>query len=128
MRLTDWLRRLLRTTTVARVEEAPEVRDADALDVDPFNPFPEPVELEIRDAIDLHAIQPRETSAVVEEYLYQARLAGFRQVRIIHGKGIGVQREIVRAVLARTPFVTRYTDAPPEAGGWGATVAHLAPK
>jgi dsDNA-specific endonuclease/ATPase MutS2 len=63
--------------------------------------------------------------AVVEEYLYQARRAGFQRVRIIHGKGVGVQREAVRRTLARTPFVEHFSDAPPEAGGWGATVATL---
>ena len=93
--------------------------------VDPFDPFPEPVRLEIRDVFDLHTIQPREVRAVVEEYLREAHGRGFRQVRIIHGKGVGVQREAVRAVLARTPFVEHFTDAPPEAGGWGATVAFL---
>ena len=130
MRLTDWLRSLFDTsTTDARDEAAFETKDAgEDVDagVDPFNPFPEPFVLEIRDVIDLHTIPPRETSAVVGEYLYQARRAGFRQVRIIHGKGVGVQREIVRAVLARTTFVEHYTDAPPEAGGWGATIARLA--
>ncbi len=74
---------------------------------------------------DLHSIPPHEVRAVVEEYLNEARRLGFRQVRIIHGKGVGVQREMVRTILAKTPFVERFADAPPEAGGWGATVAHL---
>jgi hypothetical protein len=94
--------------------------------VDPFNPFPEPVRLEIRDVFDLHTVPPREVRAVVAEYLCEARLKGFRQVRIIHGKGIGVQREAVREVLACTPFVEHFSDAPPEAGGWGATIATIA--
>ena len=96
-------------------------------DVDPFDPFPEPVRLEITDVFDLHSIPPREVRAVVAEYLREAHQKGFRQVRIIHGKGVGVQRESVRAVLARTPFVEHFADAPPEAGGWGATVARLRP-
>jgi DNA-nicking Smr family endonuclease len=91
----------------------------------PFDPFPEPVTLEITDVFDLHTIPPKEARAVVEEYLLEARRKGFRHVRIIHGKGVGVQREMVRAVLARTPFVERFSDAPPDAGGWGATVARL---
>ena len=95
-------------------------------DVDPFDPFPEPVRLEITDVFDLHTIRPRDVRAVVEEYLREAHHKGFRVVRIIHGKGVGVQREVVRSVLARTPFVERFTDAPPEAGGWGATIAYLA--
>ena len=92
---------------------------------DTDEPFPDPVEIEITDIFDLHTFQPRDVKAVVEEYLFQAREKGFRSVRIIHGKGIGVQRELVRAVLAQTPFVLSFTDAPPEAGGWGATIAHL---
>ena len=62
---------------------------------------------------------------MVEEYLLQARAKGFRSVRIIHGKGIGVQRETVRSILARTQFVLDWTDAPPEAGGLGATIVRL---
>ena len=93
--------------------------------IDPFDPFPEPVRLEISDVFDLHSIPPRDVRAVVEEYLREAHGKGFRSVRIIHGKGVGVQREVVRSVLARTPFVEHFADAPPEAGGWGATVATL---
>jgi dsDNA-specific endonuclease/ATPase MutS2 len=89
---------------------------------DDMNPFPDPVEIEITDIFDLHTIPPRDVKAVVEEYLYQAHRKGFPVVRIIHGKGIGVQREMVRAILARTPFVENWTDAPPEAGGLGATI------
>jgi len=88
-------------------------------------PFPEPVVIEITDVFDLHTIPPREVKAVLQEYLYQARTKKFPVVRIIHGRGIGVQREIVRSVLARTEFVVDWTDAPPEAGGWGATIVRL---
>ena len=62
----------------------------------------------------------------LEEYLRQAHRKGFPVVRIIHGKGIGVQREIVRTILSRTPFAQSWTDAPPDAGGLGATVVRLA--
>ncbi|HSE33232.1 MAG TPA: Smr/MutS family protein [Pyrinomonadaceae bacterium] len=96
-------------------------------DVDPYNPFPDPVEIEITDVFDLHTIQPRDVKSVVEEYLQQAHERGFLSVRIIHGKGIGVQREMVRSILARTPFVLDWTDAPPEAGGLGATIVRLNP-
>ncbi len=96
-----------------------------AIDLSSDEPFSDPVEIEITDVFDLHTIQPREVKAVVEEYLFQAREKGFRQVRIIHGKGIGVQREVVRSILDRTAFVESFTDAPPEAGGWGATIARL---
>ena len=127
MRLSDLLRKMFGTGSRAtRVGEGDcaETFDEDE-EVDPFNPFPEPVRLEVCDVFDLHSIPPREVRAVVEEYLREARRKGFRQVRIIHGKGVGVQREVVRSVLARTLFVERFADAPPEAGGWGATVAFL---
>jgi dsDNA-specific endonuclease/ATPase MutS2 len=89
------------------------------------SPFPEPVVIEITDVFDLHTIPPRQVKQVVEEYLGEAHRKGFRVVRIIHGKGLGVQREIVRSVLARTSFVLDWKDAPPEAGGLGATIARL---
>ena len=92
------------------------------------NPFPEPVEIEITDIFDLHTIPPRDVKRVVEEYLQLAHEKGFKAVRIIHGKGIGVQRETVRSILARTPFVSDWTDAPPDAGGLGATIVRLSPQ
>jgi hypothetical protein len=96
--------------------------------VDPYDPFPDSVQIEIRDVFDLHSIPPRDVKLVLIEYLHLAHESGFRSVRIIHGKGIGVQRETVRKVLARTAFVLDFGDAPPEAGGWGATIAHLSRK
>ena len=93
--------------------------------IDPYDPFPEPVTIEITDVFDLHTIQPRDVKLVVEEYLNEAQRLGFSSVRIIHGKGIGVQREMVRVILGRTPFVIDWTDAPPEAGGLGATIVRL---
>jgi len=89
------------------------------------NPESEPVRIPVTDVFDLHSVPPRDVKGVVEEYLLEARAAGFKALRIIHGRGIGVQRDIVRAVLARTPFVAAYGDAPAEAGGWGATVVTL---
>jgi dsDNA-specific endonuclease/ATPase MutS2 len=94
-------------------------------DFEADNPFAEPVEIEITDVFDLHTIPPRDVKRVVEEYLLLAREKGFKVVRIIHGKGIGVQREMVRTILARTDFVLDWTDAPPEAGGIGATIVRL---
>jgi dsDNA-specific endonuclease/ATPase MutS2 len=88
---------------------------------------PPDVVLPIEDALDLHAFAPRDVKSVVEAYLDAAVEAGLREVRLIHGRGIGAQREIVRAVLARHPRVERFADAPPERGGWGATVARLVP-
>lgn len=89
--------------------------------------IPETVRLEITDAIDLHSFAPRDVPKVVAAYLDAARERGFRVVRIIHGKGKGVQRAVVNRVLAQTPFVESFTDAPPAAGGWGATMVRLSP-
>lgn len=89
------------------------------------DPFLEPVRIPIQDVLDLHTVSPRDVKAVVEEYLAEANRLGMKQLRIIHGRGIGVQRETVRAVLDRNPSVLTYSDAPPEAGGWGATVVTL---
>lgn len=69
-------------------------------------------EIPIEDSIDLHTFQPREIEIVVEEYLYQAVERGFREVRIIHGRGIGVQREIVRSILSKHPSVISFQDLP----------------
>jgi dsDNA-specific endonuclease/ATPase MutS2 len=85
----------------------------------------EPVRIPVTSVLDLHAVPPRDVKAVVEEYLEEARRLGLTALRIIHGRGIGVQREIVRAALARCSFVEDYGDAPAEAGGWGATVVTL---
>jgi len=85
----------------------------------------EPFQIPIRDVFDLHSVPPRDVEGVVEEYLFEAHKLGLKALRIIHGRGIGVQRETVRRVLARTPFVAQFADAPAEAGGWGATVITL---
>ena len=94
-------------------------------DEDLDDPFPEPVEIEITDIFDLHTIPPRDVKRVVEEYLQLAHEKGFTCVRIIHGKGIVVQREMVRSILAQTSFVSDWTDAPPDAGGLGATIVRF---
>ncbi len=86
---------------------------------------PEPVPVPIEDALDLHRFAPRDVASVVEEYLRAAHEHGFREVRLIHGRGIGVQRSIVHAVLSRHPLVQGFTEAPPERGGWGATIVRL---
>ena len=85
----------------------------------------EPIRIPITDVFDLHSVPPRDVQAVVEEYLLEARKLGLKALRIIHGRGIGVQREMVRAILARTDFVVAFQDAPGEAGGWGATIVTL---
>ena len=83
----------------------------------------EPIEIPIEDTLDLHPFQPKEVREVVLEYLTEARKRGFRQVRLIHGRGIGVQREIIRSLLAGLDWIPEYHDADSSGGGWGATVA-----
>ena len=101
-------------------------QEAEDDSLDPNNPFTEPVIIEFSDVIDLHSIPPRQVRQVVEEYIEEAHRRGVEWVRIIHGKGMGVQREMIRSILTRSPFVVDFRDAPPEAGGWGATVVTLA--
>ena len=69
-------------------------------------------EIPIEDTIDLHTFQPKEVGIVVEEYLYQALQKGLTQVRIIHGRGIGVQREIVHSILRKHADVVEFHDLP----------------
>lgn len=85
----------------------------------------EPVPIPITGVFDLHSIPPKDVRSAVEEYLRVAHERHLIALRIIHGRGIGVQREIVRSVLSRTPFVHSFQDAPAEAGGWGATIVTL---
>ena len=86
---------------------------------------PEPIELEISDVLDLHSFPPREVKDVVRAHLDAAYDEGIRSLRIIHGRGKGVQRKTVQTLLSRDPRVRSFQDAPQEAGGWGATVVEL---
>ncbi len=88
-------------------------------------PFDEPAPVEIGDVLDLHAFAPRDAKAALEAWLEEVRARGYRHLRVIHGRGIGVQREMVRKVLERCAFVEWFGDAPAEAGGWGATLVTL---
>ena len=125
MPLRSLLRLISRKVDVSRSSDANKDPINEVGAVDPDDPFPEVVTIEFGDVIDLHSIPPRQVKAVVEDYLDEARRQKTRWVRIIHGKGIGVQREMVRSILERTPHVLDFRDAPPEAGGWGATVVTL---
>jgi len=84
-----------------------------------------PVVVPIEDSLDLHAFAPQEIPAVVGEYLAECARRGFREVRLIHGRGTGTQRAIIRSLLAGHPLALEYSDAPPDRGGWGATIVHL---
>lgn len=85
----------------------------------------EPVRIPITDVFDLHSVPPKDARAVVDEYLEEAHRLGLNALRIIHGRGIGAQREMVRRVLESKDYVAAFRDAPAEAGGWGATVVTL---
>lgn len=85
----------------------------------------DPVVLPVDGILDLHTFRPDETADVVEEYLRVCARKGISHVRIIHGKGKGVQRRIVHSVLGRLDFVLSFRGAEEGAGGWGATVVLL---
>jgi DNA-nicking Smr family endonuclease len=85
----------------------------------------ESVAIPIEDWIDLHTFLPRDIPVLIEEYLLECQKKGFREVRIIHGKGKGVQLNIVHSFLKKSPLVESFRLAPPEAGSWGATIVHL---
>ncbi len=91
-------------------------------------PFVDPVVLPLEDHLDLHPFQPKDITSVVEEYVEQCQQAGFTEVRLIHGKGKGVQRNMVRALLTKHPAVLSFHSGPLEAGGWGATIVVLKSK
>lgn len=83
------------------------------------------VHIPIEDWIDLHTFSPKEIPSLLEEYLSECQKKGFKEVRIIHGKGKGIQRNIVHAFLKKSALVESFATAPLEAGGWGATIACL---
>ncbi len=85
----------------------------------------EAIEIPITDTLDLHPFRPNEVRDVAREYLLEAHARGFSQVRLIHGRGIGVQREAIRSLLASLDFVADFHDADGSGGGWGSTVVLL---
>jgi DNA-nicking Smr family endonuclease len=87
----------------------------------------EPVEIPITDVLDLHSFRPNEIPSVALDYLREARARGFRQVRLIHGRGAGVQRANIQAMLRTLDWVEDFHDADPSGGGWGSTVVLLKP-
>jgi dsDNA-specific endonuclease/ATPase MutS2 len=87
--------------------------------------FTQPVKIPLEDWLDLHTFPPGEIADLLEEYIGACEKAGFLKVRIIHGKGTGVLRTRVHECLQKNPLVERFYQAPPGAGGWGATIAVL---
>ena len=92
---------------------------------EPNPPFDEPVVFPVGDILDLHAFHAKDIASAVEEFLDVCRRSGIPQARLIHGKGAGVQRAIIRSLLDKHPAVISFQDAPAEAGGWGATIVSL---
>ena len=85
----------------------------------------DPIQVAFTDVFDLHSFRPADMREVVRDYLDAAWDAGLRELRIIHGRGIGMQRKAVRRILEADPRVVEYGDAPGDAGGWGATLVRL---
>ena len=85
----------------------------------------DPVEIPIEDTLDLHPFRPGDVRDAAREYLIEAHRRGYRQVRLIHGRGLGVQRAGIQSLLATLAFVESFHDADPSGGGWGATVVLL---
>ena len=87
----------------------------------------EPFEVPLTGELDLHAFSPRDIPSVVEEYVLACRERGILRLRLVHGRGRGVQRAVVRRKLSSMDAVAAFADAPPAAGGWGATSVVLKP-
>lgn len=122
--LVGWVRRML--DGFARATTARSRLDAMVDDADEPAPGGDVAPLPLEDAIDLHHFAPRDVPSVVDEYLRAAREAGLAEVTIIHGRGKGVQRQVVRSILERHPAVASFGPAT-GARATGATVARLAP-
>ncbi len=126
----EWIGSLVGIALLAwiiRYFAAPEVKaESPSAEAEPPpDEEPEPVELPIEDYIDLHPFAPQEIPQVVDSYLEAAQQRGFREVRLVHGRGKGVQRARVRSLVSDHPLVVSFQDAPPSRGGWGATLVIL---
>jgi dsDNA-specific endonuclease/ATPase MutS2 len=88
----------------------------------------EPIQIPIEDVLDLHTFRPQDIADLLENYFDECIKAGILSVRVIHGKGKGIQKKQVHRILQKSPQVKSYKDAPPEAGGWGATLVELMPQ
>ena len=88
----------------------------------------EPIQIPIEDVLDLHTFRPQDIADLLENYFDECIKAGILSVRVIHGKGKGIQKKQVHRILQKNPQVKSFKDAPPEAGGWGATLVELMPQ
>ncbi len=88
----------------------------------------EPVVVPIDGTLDLHTFKPQELPSLLSEYISACREKGIYHLRIIHGKGKGIQKARVQSLLSKNAMVRSYQDAPAEAGGWGATLVELEPR
>jgi dsDNA-specific endonuclease/ATPase MutS2 len=86
-----------------------------------------PIKIPIQDVLDLHTFRPQDISDLLENYFDECIKAGIVSVRVIHGKGKGIQKKQVQRILQKDSRVKNFKDAPPEAGGWGATLVELKP-
>jgi DNA-nicking Smr family endonuclease len=87
----------------------------------------EPIQIPIEDVLDLHTFRPKDIADLLENYFDECIKADIFSVRVIHGKGKGIQKRQVHRILQKNPRVKIFKDAPPEAGGWGATLVELKP-
>jgi DNA-nicking Smr family endonuclease len=87
----------------------------------------EPIQIPIQDVLDLHTFRPQDIADLLKDYFEECIKVGIFSVRVIHGKGKGIQKRQVRRILQKDPAVKSFKDAPPEAGGWGATLVELKP-
>ena len=85
----------------------------------------DPIRIPIEDVLDLHTFRPQDIADLLDEYFSECIKAGIPAVRVIHGKGKGIQKRQVHKILRKHPLVQTFSDAPPEAGGWGATLVQL---
>ena len=83
------------------------------------------VKLNIEDVLDLHTFRPKDIPDLLEDYFTECLKVGIYSIRIIHGKGKGIQKRRVRGLLEKNSMVTTFKEAPAEAGGWGATLVEL---
>jgi len=86
-----------------------------------------PIQIPIEDVLDLHTFRPQDIADLLADYFAECLKAGIFSVRVIHGKGKGIQKRQVQRILQKNPQVKSFSDAPPEAGGWGATLVELKP-